>query len=207
MDWDSIGSAFKDLFFGMAPAIGSGIARGAIGALLPGQSGSTSYQGFDARTGTGQQAEAVRLNAAKQSEGRLNSAYAGNMDPLLKQQIIKDSRAASAASGGLETGGHRMREMKSLADERNRIITREQSHLGQMTSGYTPLSIQGIKNEPQGNLWGSILTEMAGEPLKQGISAGVNSFRNKPDKKRETTDDGNGGFLSLSDRVRGPYAV
>lgn len=185
MDWGLVGDAFKQLFMGVAPAAGSAVARGLIGEMLPGQAAGTTFQGMDARTGTGQKAERSRLTQLKGAEGRLDQALAGEMDPRLEYNIKKDQRAASAATGGLETGGHAVREMNSLADERNRIITRESGLVDSLSKGYQPLSIQSAKTEAQPSLWGGILTEMAGKPLQKGFEGMIDNFANKPKKQFE----------------------
>ncbi len=197
MDWGTVGDAFKQLFMGVAPAAGSAVAQGLIGQMLPGQGSSTSFHGMDPRTSTGQKAEKSRLTQLKGAEGRLDQALAGEMDPRLEYNIRKDQRAASAATGGLETGGHAVREMNSLADERNKIIQRESALVNNLSQGYTPLSIQRSHTDAKPNLWGGILTEMAGAPLRKGFEGMVDNFATNPDTKKKKAapsyDEGPGG--------------
>jgi hypothetical protein len=196
MDWGSIGTAFTKLFMDVAPQVAGAAAGGAVSSAMAGKGASTSFEGLDQRTGTGQEAEQRRLNASKLAMGGYKQAMRGKLDPREEELIRRQERSSSAASGMLETGGHGVREQNAIDD---RVLANKKYYGGlvdSLTGGYDNLSVQKVDNAAQPNLWGSLLAPAAAQGVEKGFKGLADNFSTDADKKKKDP------YVSLSDQVR-----
>ena len=153
---------FKDLAKEILPIALPAIIGGATNMLFPGE--KPKIVGTDVRTGAGQGAEQIRLNAAGGLGASLQDPFAG-LTGEEQYQIKRTSRAADAARGMLETGGSAERENQQM---RLAVAQRRQQNLGNLnafTSGYQPQNVTPMAG--QENPWAKLITGVAGSKQAQ----------------------------------------
>ena len=93
-------------------------------------------------------------------------------------QIRKNARSASAAAGGLETGGHAQRESDAvnaaIGNEYNQIQNQGFQNLGQMTP-----QLQFQQEAPQTSPWSKILTSALAPGIKSGLQSATDAAMKK----------------------------
>jgi len=151
--------------------LGVGAGTAAAGAFLaPDTPGK--IVGIDSRTGTGSQAEDLRLQTAQLANKDLQEQMARRNGPLSPQEqaelyeMQRKVRAENAAAGRLETGPGIARGQQLINkyySDRNALqektISDRFGNAGQLTGGFTPM--QNFNIPPAANPWQKIAAAMA----------------------------------------------
>lgn len=171
--WGSISDAFQGLFQGngfnalasnIIPAAAGGLVAAGANALFPGT--NEKVKGLDVRTGTGQQAEALRLQGAQGAGAGYQKALQGQLDPREEYLVRKGSRSADAARGALMTGGSARREQNAVTDRALANRAMFGSQLGSLSSGFQ--NLQQYKQPAQASPWAA-LGGVFGSGLRRGL--------------------------------------